>query len=74
MAEAGGNGNGSWKNYVLAILTTALLSSTTGWFAFGKDTVHKDELTSLQAAVATLTKNVNDLTTAVAVLNERMKR
>lgn len=73
MAPQSGSSNGSWKNYVLAILTTALLTSSTGWFAFGRDTVRKDELQTLQSAVTSLTTSVNELTTAVAVLSERVR-
>ena len=69
----GGLEGNSWKNVLIAILTTALITSTTGWFAFGQDTVRKDELIHLQASVAELTKSVHSLTTEMAVLNVRMR-
>lgn len=66
--------NGSWKNVLLGVLITALLTSTTGWFAFGQNTVKKSELEKLERSVVELTKSVNDLRTTVAVLNDRMAR
>lgn len=63
-----------WKNVVIAVLTTALVTSTTGWFAFGRDTVRKDELAELRRSVTELTKSVNTLSTTVAVLADRLAR
>lgn len=73
-----GNGNGSaWRNYVIAVLTTLLLTSTGGWFAFARDSVSKTELAGelvpLHDAVKDLSTSVNGLTTAVAVMNTRLE-
>lgn len=66
-----GSGNGAWRNYVIAVLTTALITITTGWVT--RDTVQSDDLTPLQTSVKELTASVNELKVEVAVLNQRIK-
>lgn len=68
------NGNGSWRNVVIAILSTALITSTVGWFSFGKDTVRRDELRELQSVVRSLSEGVQALNTTTAVLSSRLER
>lgn len=77
MAASDGNGNG-WKNVIIAVLSTAAITSAVGWFSFGKETVRKDELKDqmreFQQAVSALSVNVQSLNTTTAVLAERVQQ
>lgn len=66
------NGNGAWKNIVIAVLMSITLTSGAAWFGFGSNTVRKDELNELNETVRDLQRSVNQLTTSVAVLTVRL--
>lgn len=67
-----GNGNGSWKNLAIGMLSTMLLTGLGAWFAFGQDVVRRDELSRLNANVQELSSAIVELKTTVAVLTERV--
>ena len=67
-----GNGNGGWRNVVLGILSTAVITSAVQWYAFVKDAPTRSEITSLQSSVTALRKAVQDLDKTVAVHNDRV--
>jgi hypothetical protein len=66
------NGDGAWRNVVIAALLSALISVASAWIAFGQDTVRRSELDGLKAVVTQLSESVNRLETTVAVLSERV--
>lgn len=63
-----------WKNVVIAILTTAVMTSAAGWVGFASDTVSREEVQALATSVQRLADNVSRLETTVAVLNDRLMR
>jgi hypothetical protein len=71
MASENGNGVG-WRNVVIAVTTSIILTGAGSWFAFGQDVVHRDELSRLNQNVQALSETISNLKTAVAVLSERV--
>ena len=41
---ASSNGNGSWKGYAIATLTSILLTGLVAWFTFGSDKVTQTQV------------------------------
>lgn len=73
MTSENGNGrNGNWRNLVIGILVSILLTGATAWIAFGTQTVRRDELKDLKTAVWDLQAAVVRLQTTTAVLADRL--
>lgn len=68
------NGSAGWRNVVIAILTSILLTGGAAWSTIGTNAVRRDELLELRRSVETLREAVNQLQTAIAVLNARLEK
>lgn len=61
-----------WKDVVIAILSSVLITSAVGWVSYVKDAPRSLDVRQLQAAVTDLAKTVSGLQTSVAVLADHV--
>lgn len=62
----------TWKDVMIGILASVIITSSVGWFSYVKDAPRKDDVHQLQMAVDDLAKTVADLKTSVAVLADHV--
>ena len=64
---------GGWKNVLIAMLSSIVLTLAFAWVTYGNAAVRRSEISELNETVRQLQYSVADLTTTVAVLNERVR-